>query len=76
MHGRNRGPFPHMRPFYLLRTGERVEVEVVAYEPAMHKAITDAISEFDELGILIDREGLGSVLVPWTSVSTVTKLTA
>ena len=30
----------------------------------MRKAITGAISGCDELGILIDREGLGSVFVP------------
>jgi hypothetical protein len=65
-----------MRPTYQLQTGERVEVEVIAYEPAMRKAITGTIAGFDELGILINCEGLGSVYIPWTSVSTVTKLTA
>jgi hypothetical protein len=42
----------------------------------MRKAITDIIAGFDDLGILINREGLGSVFIPWTSVSYVTKLTA
>jgi hypothetical protein len=65
---------PPTNPTGLLRPGEHVDVTLVAYHPQLRASIAGTIIGTDGYGILIERQSGGSVFIPWSSISTVTKV--
>jgi hypothetical protein len=62
---------------YLLRAGEHVEVALVVRDPMLQALpLAGTIVDTDVYGLLIERESADSVFIPWSNISTVTKLKA
>lgn len=70
------GSIPGYNSSSLLLPGERVQVVLANQLPGPYPPLTGAILGTDAYGLLIEDENAFSTFVPWSNISTVTKLKA